>query len=225
MTEIEAIYARHSVRAYERRPIEAETRERLNAFLDSANAESGLRLQLLDAGKTFRHLISRACGLASAPCVIACVGPDEPSLEERVGYYGEQAVLYAQTLGLNTCWAGIFNDKGVGAEMRDGERLASVIAVGYGVDGGRARRSKTTEQVTDGPDALPDWFRFGVELALLAPTAMNQQRFIFRLKEDGGVEAENLGGAYTKIDLGIVRRHFDVGAAAKNPDYEPKRFE
>jgi hypothetical protein len=28
-------------------------------------------------------------------------------LDEKVGYWGEQLVLLAQTLGLNTCWVGL----------------------------------------------------------------------------------------------------------------------
>ena len=59
---------------------------------------------------------------ASAPArslmsVIACVGPDDRTVEERVGYYGEKVVLYAQQLGLNTCWAGTYGAKNVPAEI------------------------------------------------------------------------------------------------------------
>ncbi len=225
MTQIEAIRARHSVRAYQPKPLDAEKRAKLEAFLAARNAESGLHLQLTEAGKTFQRLISRAAGLSSAPYVIACVGPDTPTLEERVGYYGEQAVLYAQTLGLNTCWAGLYSEKGVPADVGPGERLVLVIALGYGVNGGRERRSKTPEQVSDGgAGEKPEWFRFGVELALLAPTAMNQQKFRFRLNADGSVDAEAPGGPFTKVDLGIARLHFDLGAQSLNPDYVPKRF-
>jgi hypothetical protein len=34
---------------------------------------------------------------------IALVGPKSSVQEERLGYYGEQIVLKAQKLGLNTC--------------------------------------------------------------------------------------------------------------------------
>ena len=40
-------------------------------------------------------------------------------------------------------------------------------------------KSKSMEEVIqlDGP--APEWFQRGVEVALLAPTAMNQQKFCF----------------------------------------------
>ena len=50
-------------------------------------------------------------GLGSAPSVIACVGKDDDTLDQRVGYYGEKLVLELQKMGLNTCWAGTFNRK------------------------------------------------------------------------------------------------------------------
>ena len=51
--------------------------------------------------------------------------------------------------------------------------------------------------------------------AMLAPTAMNQQKFCLSLSE-GAVKAENLGGFYSKVDLGIVQYHFELGAGREN---------
>ena len=50
---------------------------------------------------------------------------------------------------------------------------------------------------------------------MLAPTAMNQQKFLFELNGDK-VSAKVSGfGFYTKIDLGIVKYHFEA-ATGKN---------
>lgn len=213
MNEAEAIRARHSVRAYQNRGIEAEKINQLREMISKVNAEGNLHLQLIEnAGKTFNRLLSRAMGLASAPSVIACVGPDDGTLDDRVGFYGEKIVLAAQCMGLNTCWAGTFNKNGVPAEIGNGERLVLVIAVGYGENQGRTRKSKTPDQVSKASGTRPEWFNLGVELALLAPTAINQQRFEIRLNEDGSVSFEDKGGPFSKVDLGIVRYHFTVGA-------------
>lgn len=64
----------------------------------------------------------------------------------------------------------------------------------------------------DGP--LPDWFKSGMEAAMLAPTAVNQQKFRITLSGDT-VKAESLGGFYSKVDLGIVKYHFEIGAGRK----------
>ena len=55
------------------------------------------------------------------------------------------------------------------------------------------------------------WFRNGIRAALLAPTAMNQQKFKLDL-EEGHVKARAGIGPYAKVDLGIVKYHFEVGS-------------
>ncbi|MCR5823987.1 MAG: nitroreductase [Lachnospiraceae bacterium] len=213
MTEKEAILKRHSVRAYEDRPIDEETLKLIRSKIDELNEQGNLHLQLIeDAGKTYNKLLNIAMGLGSAPSVIACAGKDDEDLDERVGYYGEKLVLYLTQLGLNTCWAGTFNRKNIGADVNDGERLVISIAVGYGKNQGKPRKSKTAEQVTAGKSDRPDWFKEGVEMALLAPTAINQQKFTIRLNEDDSVDFIDNGGVLSRVDLGIVKCHFEIGA-------------
>ncbi|MCR5426593.1 MAG: nitroreductase [Lachnospiraceae bacterium] len=217
MTEPEALKERHSVRNYLEKAIEQEKLDALNACIAECNQAGNLHLQLLvDAGKTFNRLLNRAMGLSTAPSVIAMVGPEGQDLDERIGFYGEKIVLLAQMLGLNTCWAGTFNAGNVPAQIAEGERLVIVIAIGYGRDTGKAHRSKTAEQVSNVTAASPEWFRKGVEYALLAPTAINQQKFRIELKDDGSVNFTDLGGVFSKVDLGIVRYHFELAKATKD---------
>nr|MBQ4456441.1 nitroreductase [Clostridia bacterium] len=64
--------------------------------------------------------------------------------------------------------------------------------------------------VSDYKAGDPDWYKNGLEAALLAPTAMNQQKFKFERKGDK-VYLKTAGlGFYTKIDLGIVKYHFEL---------------
>ena len=62
---------------------------------------------------------------------------------------------------------------------------------------------------------MPEWFQSGMNAAMLAPTAMNQQKFRFRLLPDGNVKAACGIGFYTKLDLGIVRYHFEAASGKK----------
>ena len=115
MNDIEAIRARHSVRNYKPQRIEAEKVALIEEMIENLNREGDLHLQFIeDAGKTYNKLLNRAMGLGSAPSVIACVGKDDETLEERIGYYGEGLVLEIQKMGLNTCWAGTFSRKNIG---------------------------------------------------------------------------------------------------------------
>ena len=218
MSEIDAIKERHSVRNYEAKKIEADKVEKIRARIEELNKEGNLHLQFMeDAGKTYNKLFNKVAGLGSAPSVIACVGIDDETLEQRVGYYGEKLVLFIQELGLNTCWAGTFNEKNIGAEVGDGEKLVISIAVGYGKDKGKPHKSKSLEQVIEAKGDRPYWFNKGVDMALLAPTAINQQKFTIRLNEDESVDFVDKGGIFSQVDLGIVRCHFEIGAEKSFP--------
>ena len=100
-------------------------------------------------------------------------------------------------------------------EAKKDEKLTVVIALGYGQNQGVAHKSKSAEAVSNVTAESPDWFRSGVEAALLAPTAMNQQRFTLTY-ENGKVSAAAGFGFYTKLDLGIVKYHFELGAGKEN---------
>ncbi len=221
MTEMEAVRSRHSVRNYQDKRIEKEQIISINKRIEELNKEGNIHLQFVeDSSSTFSKLFNKAVGLGSAPSVIACVGPDDDTLDERIGYYGQKLVIYAQQLGLNTCWVGTFNRKKIPVEISDGERLVIAIAIGYGQTQGKQRKTKTADEVVIDLKDVPDWFHAGVEAALLAPTAINQQKFEIIYNENEEVEFKDLGGVLSKIDIGIVKCNFEIGVADYKSHYD-----
>lgn len=147
---------------------------------------------------------------------IAMIGKKSVDLDETCGYYGERLVLKAQQLGLNTCWVALTYSKIKTAfVIDDGEKLCIVIAVGYGKTQGVPHKSKSMQEVVKADEPYPDWFKSGVEAVLLAPTAVNQQKFQLILNNNQ-VLAKAKMGFYSKIDLGIVKYHFELGAGKEN---------
>lgn len=217
MELLEAIMLRHSVRAYEDKKIEGSVREMLQQKIEECNRESGLHMQLvLDEPKAFDSFLAHYGKFSGVKNYVAVVGKKSEDLDETCGYYGEKLVLYAQTLGLNTCWVGLTYSKVKDAfVLEDGEKLYCVISIGYGTTQGIPHKSKPFEKVTKTGRDIPDWFREGVKAALLAPTAVNQQKFTFIL-EDKKVTAKPGMGFYSKMDLGIVKYHFEIGAGTEN---------
>ena len=209
--------ARHSVRQYEDKPIPAEILAELKQEIAACNRESGLHIQLVtDEPKAFDGFMAHYGKFSGVKNYLALVGPKGTDLDEKCGYYGERLVLKAQQLGLNTCWVAMTYKKIKTAFVVDaGEKLAIVIALGYGKTQGVPHKSKPAEKVMKASEPVPQWFLDGVEAALLAPTAMNQQKFVFSL-EGGKVSAKPGIGFYSKIDLGIARYHFEIGAGKDN---------
>lgn len=221
MELLEAIEKRHSVRSYSDKKIEGEVREKLQQKIEECNQESGLHMQLvLDEPKAFDGFLAHYGKFSGVTDYIALVGKKSEDLEEKCGYYGEKMVLYAQQLGLNTCWVALTFSKVKGAyEVKSGEKLCLVIAIGYGMTQGMPRKSKTLEQVSKVNGTVPEWFQKGVHAALLAPTAMNQQKFKFVLKGNK-VSADAGKGFHSKIDCGIAKYHFEIGADRENFEWE-----
>ena len=224
MTIQEAIDARHSVRAYKDQPLTEEVVKRLEAEIAVVNQKGNLHVQLIqNEPKAFQGTLAKYGKFRNANNYLVMAGKRAEDLDERVGYYGEHLVLLAQTLGLNTCWVGLSYSKVPGTYvLEEGEKIACYIAIGYGETQGVGHNIKTVEQVSNASDATPSWFRKGVEAALLAPTAVNQQKFSFEYvgMSNNRHQVRAKKGfsmiGYTQMDLGIAKYHFEIGAGKVN---------
>ena len=215
MEILEIMQQRHSVRQYTDRAIEPEKRTVLDALTQEINRKAGLSVQIIyDDPKCFDSFMAHYGKFAGVRNYIALVGKKAPGLDETLGYYGEELVLKAQELGLNTCWVALTHGKSKAAVGR-GEKEVCLIALGYGVTQGVEHKSRPMQELCTCGEPMPEWFRCGMNAAMLAPTAMNQQKFRFELLPDGMVKAACGSGFYTKLDLGIVKSHFEAVTGKK----------
>lgn len=206
MSILEVMKSRHSVRQYKNQAIEKSKRDIIDSCIKDANAESGLSMQVFyDEPKCFDSFMAHYGKFVNVNNYIAIVG--NKAAQEKAGYYGEKLVLKCQEMGLNTCWVAMTHGKSQ-AVINKGEKLLIIISLGYGETQGIAHKSRPAD-VLSHADEDAEWFRTGMEAVSLAPTAMNQQKFLFELK-NGEVTAKSLGGFYSQIDLGIVKYHFEA---------------
>ena len=225
MTIQEAIEARHSVRAYKGQPLAADVVEVLEDKIRELNEKGHLHMQLIrNETKAFQGKLAKYGKFRGVNDYIVMAGQKSDDLDERIGYYGEQLVLLAQTLGLNTCWVGLSYSKVPGTYILEaGEVIEAYISIGYGETQGVSHKIKSVEQVSNANDLTPSWFRQGVEAALLAPTAVNQQKFFFEYipARDGKpvlvLAKRNFSLiGFTQMDLGIAKCHFEIGAGKEH---------
>lgn len=212
----EAMEARHSVRSYSDKPIEKAVKDELEREIEVCNREGDLHIQLVcNEPKAFDSFMAHYGKFSGVRNYIVLVGKKDSNLDEKCGYYGERIALKAQQLGLNTCWVAMTYKKIAEAfEVHKGEKLTVVITIGYGNTQGVAHKSKIAESVSNVSSDTPEWFKNGVEAALLAPTAMNQQKFGFTY-ENGNVKVKPGIGFYSKIDMGIAKYHFEIGSGKR----------
>ncbi len=225
MTLLEAIEARHSVRKYKEDPIPEDILSIIREKVDEVNREAGLHVQLVtDEPKAFGGVLAYG-SFSGVRNYFVMDGPKSDDLDEKIGYYGEWLVLLAQTLGLNTCWAGVSYSMIPGTyELEKDEKIGCYIALGYGQTQGSGHKVKDVRDISNASDITPKWFNKGVDAALLAPTAVNQQKFFLeylgfkeysRLPKVAAKPVFSMIG-YSRMDLGIVKYHFEIGAGKEN---------
>ncbi len=211
----EAIRHRHSIRRYTEEPIKAEALEALRQEIERCNAESGLHIQLVtNEPKAFDSFLAHYGSFKGVRNYLALIGKPGERFQETCGYYGERVVLLAETLGLSTCWVALTYKKVAEVlQIGEGEKLECVISLGYAAEQPKLHKRKVYADVCPEQDP-PQWFREGVEAALQAPTAINQQKF--RIWLENGQPCFKAGwGPYSMIDLGIVKYHFEIGSGRK----------
>ena len=225
MTLEEAIKTRHSVRAYKAQPLTEDIVRVLEKEIEEQNRQGHLHIQLVkNEPKAFQGKLAKYGKFSNVTNYLVMAGQKAEDLDERIGYYGEHLVLLAQTLGLNTCWVGLSYSKIPGTYvLEEGEVIKAYIAIGYGETQGGGHKIKTVEKVSNTSDITASWFREGVEAALLAPTAVNQQKFFFEyIPAKDGKSAQVIAKrsfsliGFTQMDLGIAKYHFEVGAGKDN---------
>lgn len=214
MEAMDIIEARHSVRQYKADPIEPEKRAVLDELCTKINSESGLNIQIIyDEPKCFKTFLAHYGMFTGVANYISIVGPKNADLDEKSGYYGQMLVLKAQEIGLNTCWVALTHGKSK-AVVNKGEKEAIIISLGYGENQGNVHKNKNLDKLAKTGEDDPDWYKAGVRAALLAPTAVNQQKFyIERVGEQAKITAPR--GNLTKLDLGIVKYNFEFASGHK----------
>lgn len=212
------IKERHAVRKYTERPIESEKVEILQKEIEEINRESGLDIRLYtEEPEAFKANAPSYGSFQGCRNYFALYGNKND--DEKVGYYGEKLVLLSQSMGLNTCWVALTFDKKAVNGPED-MKLFDLISLGYGQNQGVQHRSKSLTRVSNISEDSPEWFKRGMEFAILAPTAINQQQFYIKYLGDNRVSAKALLGPCSKTDLGIVKLHFELGAGKNNFEWE-----
>ncbi|MFA5421323.1 MAG: nitroreductase family protein [Bacilli bacterium] len=207
---MELIRRRHSVRHYLDKAIGMDVRKAIDDYVDEQRKQSSLNIQVCyDEPRAFQTLLAHYGSFRNAVNYIAFVGTKEE--ETKVGYHGQAIVLKLQETGLNSCWVAVsYSKRKTPIELKNDEDILSVISFGYGEAQGADHRSKKYADVAEVIGDKPLWFDLGVEAALLAPTAVNQQKF--KIICDNGKVAimKNGVGFYQNIDLGILQYHFEA---------------
>lgn len=232
MDIIQAIEKRISCRAFTARQPDDETVRKLEQEIAAINDESGLHFQLYGPRENGTAIDMAPNMFASnPPYYAALVAQKDPIEEEKLGYFGERFVLFAEMLGLSTCWvASTYDHDTVRVDLAPAEVLHDVVPLGYAPEKIPFRqrtirsairgRSKKLDDLYRGPVPLgqaSEWVQACVDAVWKGPSAINEQPVVFVQDAiDGPIRAElsrvKTGMEY--CDLGIAKYHFQIVAEA-----------
>ncbi len=217
MTLSEAIFSRASCRDYSPQPIASVQRQQLEKAVAQCSRRAGLRIQLIcGRPEPFSSFFKSWGHIRNASNFLLFAGPaGDPELEEKCGYYGEELILTAQTMGLRSCWVGgTYDKKHCMSHILEDEELVCIAAIGYPAPAKEKPRSlKPLDALASGLEDAPRWFMDGMAAVQRAPSAMNRQGYRFTFRQDGSVRVRLSGtGSFALVDLGIAKRHFELGA-------------
>ncbi|NLA07503.1 MAG: nitroreductase [Firmicutes bacterium] len=234
-----AIFSRHSVRAYDGSSVPSGMQDEIGQLLDGFSPMcKGARAVLLEGGSS--EILAGFMGvfgkISGADLVLALIGDASyPNHEVAVGFLGEGIILHATSLGLGTCWvSGTYSRKAVEAriELGESEKVMAVSPIGFAekpgnemeensmkAPGGLHKRKPLESLVRGLP--MKDWppgFRNILEAARLAPSAVNRQPWRFTVKSDrilvSAARFELLPMAARKLDCGIAMLHLEAASGA-----------
>lgn len=239
---------RKSVRNYLEKPLSQADREEIRLCIDYVLGSPSpfgtkIRIRLFDVNE---QLDSKKLGtygvIKNARSYLGVAAEDDDEAMEAVGYTFEKVVLYAQSIGLGTCWLGGTFNRGEFAkamEVTDREFFPIASPLGYA-----APKSHTVDRIMRKAikaDSRKSWetlffekdfshplsqqtageYADCLEAVRLAPSAKNAQPW--RVVKDGDsfhfYEKRDFGGLkhdIQRLDVGIALCHFELMAKEKN---------
>ncbi len=220
-----AIENRVSRRKFEKESITNWEKEKIISLIGQLNEESGLTMAFMEDGGGAFGKLRKSYGLfTNVRSLILMKGKKgDKDWKEKIGYYGEDLVLAITDLGLGTCWVGGTFDKDE-LTIDSGEELACVVVVGKVaapsltekmVRSAAHRKVKSRKERILSDQALPQWVQNGMKAVLLAPSAKNTQKVMF--KYENSILSAQIVDDYSMdlIDLGIAKKHFEIEAGGK----------
>ena len=219
----DAILHRKSHRIFTPAPLSEEEMEAIQNKISAINLETGLTIEFEEDGSRAFQDFRKSYGLfKNVRSLILLKGnAGLAHFREKIGFYGEELVLFVEDLGIGSCWVGGTFDR-ESFSYPEEEHIQAVILLGYAGDGGirekflssLLHKKKPWEACIEGDSPYPKWVKEGMEAVALAPSALNKQKPFFHYHN--GILTATVKNDFEMdmVDLGIAKLHFELGVGS-----------
>ncbi|MCL2050710.1 MAG: hypothetical protein FWG91_03110 [Lachnospiraceae bacterium] len=216
MTLYETIYARRSVRQYDKTPLDETALSDIKTYLENAE-------QAFGQAARFEIVGNEELKGGFAPHAILSSADDSDLAYLNIGYTLQGVDLYLQSIGYGSIWCGMAKPKAAKADYR--------ILLGFGKtdvplrDGERDFKRKKITDISNEDNPV-------ARAARLAPSAVNFQPWKLHF-DDGLVTVKSnvrglgkvLPGKLYLFDLGIVLKHVELALEHEGKEVSPFKLE
>jgi hypothetical protein len=230
-----AVYTRKSRRKYLMNPLPEDVLEKLKCFINDIKVplEHSVEINIHKALPDLPYLPFK-----NPPYFASFIAPKDIVNQAKVGFVGELLILYAESLGIGTCWYGHYNKQNTyktvfGNTTENAKTIHCVTPLGYVTEKISGFSDKITTSMwsskkkpveeklhQDSIKKFPDFIHTSLDMACKAPSAMNCQCWYFKVSEDDKkysieiskpIGYRHLKWPYTDIDVGTSASHFWLG--------------
>ncbi|MBD3405224.1 MAG: hypothetical protein GF411_03695 [Candidatus Lokiarchaeota archaeon] len=226
---VKAISARQSNRHYLPELLESNHRDEMNRFIKSLDPpfDTDVELNYHEVPNDDKIVYFKG------PPQFISLSTSESILDKaKAGFLGELVILYAESLGVKTCWMGHFKKKEVyqivhnSSEEESSKKIFCIITLGYIPDKtglldrfSKWRMSKKNRSVSsflheDSMEEFPENIRFALDLAGKAPSAMNSQKWYYHISTQDEKYTIEISKPNNYQHFKWKHYNMDVGAAA-----------
>lgn len=229
----ETIQKRKSRRVFSKKQLSEALLQKIEEKIRKIDVKHDVNIELIEDGSKAFASFGKSYGLfKNVRSLILLKGnPGMRHFREKMGYYGEKLLLFAESLGLDTCWVGGTFDR-ESFSYPEEEHIQAVILLGYAGESGirekllssLLHKKKPWEACIEGDSPYPKWVKEGMEAVALAPSALNKQKPFFHyhngiltatVKNDFEMDMVDLGIAKLHFELGVGCGHFVLGNGAE----------
>lgn len=233
----QTIIARHSIRTFQPKPISDDHLQELLAFIDHLSNPWNIKIKIAFINDLKNSDKIGTYGMIKDPAVfLAAWVVDQPFAQEAIGYTLEHVVLYAESIGISSCWLGATFAKDHVQKIlkiKKHEIMPIIIAMGHAKEKLRLK-DKIIKKAISSHTRLPNeqlffendpkmplslkkcgQYQKCLEMVRLAPSAFNAQPWRI-IKTNNSFDfyiyssKELRSSSIKHVDIGIALAHFMI---------------
>ena len=230
----ESIRSRQSRRKYLNQKLTEEHKQKISDFIKKISVPFDHKVLITIHQKPNKRKVFQYPKMNNVDTFAGVISTKDILDQAKTGFVGELFILFCESIGVSTCWIGRYRKAIVNQIIQSkGGWIACITPLGYAENKqglsekifSKKKNSVEENLHENSISELPESIRDALELACLAPSALNNQCWYFDVQKEGKnyvveiskpVGYQHFKWHFTDIDVGTSAAHFWLGLKKQN---------